>query len=274
MHDRLAVNVINCCHTQLSIESDQLNVFVVCDQELIASGRRGRPQAGPASEDPANFMCTLQAMAYAMREQATTAHQMMDQLGRQLEEGHGGNPNWPEVNFVRLKFVEFKKENPPSLWGTFNPNKANKWKKAIEKIFSVLACTEYQKVVFATYILEADVEFWWTCVKSLLECSQTDIIWEIFKKAFYYKYFPASIRNSKELEFLQLQQGGRSVQEYIAKFEELCKFSTICQQNPDEAWKYVKFEGGLREDILAVVRPMEIRDFTNLVNKCRLVTRS
>ena len=62
--------------------------------------------------------------------------------------------------------------------------------------------------------------------------------------------------------------------EYIAKFEELCKFSIIYQQNPDEVWKYVKFEGGLRENILAIVGPMEIRDFATLVNKCWLVEES
>ena len=70
---------------------------------------------------------------------------------------------------------------------------------------------------------------------------------------------------------MQLHQGNRSVFENIAKLEELCKFSTIYQRNPDEAWKCVKFEGGLKEDILATVGPMEIRDFATLVNKCRLV---
>ena len=59
--------------------------------------------------------------------------------------------------------------------------------------------------------------------------------------------------------------------EYVAKFEELCKFFTIYQRNPDKVWKCVKFEGSLREDILAAVGPMEIRDFASLVNKCRLV---
>ena len=70
---------------------------------------------------------------------------------------------------------------------------------------------------------------------------------------------------------MQLRQGKSSVSKYIAKFEELCKFSTIYQRNSDEAWKYVKFEGGLREDILAAVELMEIRNFPTLVNKCQLI---
>ena len=45
----------------------------------------------------------------------------------------------------------------------------------MEKVFLVLACTECQKVAFATYMLEVDVKFWWTGVRRLLEGSQTDI---------------------------------------------------------------------------------------------------
>ena len=47
---------------------------------------------------------------------------------------------------------------------------------------------------------------------------------------------------------MQLRQGNSSISEYIAKFE-----------------------GGLRKDILATIGPMEIRDFSTLVNKCQLV---
>ena len=138
----------------------------------------------------------------------------------------------------------------------------------MEKVFSVVACTNYQKVAFAICMFEADVKFWWNGVKRMLEESQVYTTWEGFKDAFYEKYFLALIRNAKELEFVQLRQGVRNISEYIAKFEELCKFSTIYQWNLDEAWNYVKFEGGLREDILAAVGPMEIRDFPTLVNKC------
>ena len=52
---------------------------------------------------------------------------MMDQLGRQLEVGHGGNPNGPGVDLEYLKFAEFRKANPPSLKGVFDPNKADEW---------------------------------------------------------------------------------------------------------------------------------------------------
>ena len=74
----------------------------------------------------------------------------------------------------------------------------------MEKVFSVLAYIDYQKVAFATYMLEVDTEFWWNGIKRLLEDSQMDITWEVFKEAFYHKYFPTSVWKAKELEFLQL----------------------------------------------------------------------
>ncbi|MED6175076.1 hypothetical protein PIB30_075052 [Stylosanthes scabra] len=64
-----------------------------------------------------------------------------------------------------------------------------------------------------------------------------------------------------------------TVAEYTHKFEELCRFSRIGQGNPTkfEEWKCIKFEGGLRDDLLAFVGPMEIRTFPELVNKSQLV---
>ena len=232
----------------------------------MASRRRGRPRTAPAQEDPDNLMDTIREMAHAKREQATAAHQMMDQLGRQPEVGHGGNPNGPGVDLESLKFTEFRKANWPSFRGIFDPDKADEWIKAIEKVFSILDCIDRQKVAFATYMLEVDVEFWWNGVKQLLEEFQMEITWNVFRDAFYQKYFPAFVRNAKELEFIQLRQGNSSIFEYIAKFEELCKFSTIYQWNPDGEWKCIKFESGLREDMLATIGLMEIRDFPTLVN--------
>ena len=185
---------------------------------------------------------------------------MMNQPGRQPKAGHGGNPNGSKVDLEYLKFVEIRKANSPSFRGTFDPDKAEEWVKAMEKIFSFFAWTDRQQVAFATYILEAEG------VKRLLEGSQTKITQDVFKEAFYQKYFPTSVQNAKELEFMQLRQGNNSVSEYIAKFDALCKFSTIYQRNPDEAWKCIKFESGLREYILVAIGPMEIRDFPILVN--------
>ncbi|XP_016168790.1 uncharacterized protein LOC107611368 [Arachis ipaensis] len=63
-----------------------------------------------------------------------------------------------------------------------------------------------------------------------------------------------------------------TVTEYNGRFEELCHFSQICQGAPEDfaKWKCIKYEGGLRSDILSFVAPMEIRVFSELVNKSRV----
>ncbi|XP_025670218.1 uncharacterized protein [Arachis hypogaea] len=64
-----------------------------------------------------------------------------------------------------------------------------------------------------------------------------------------------------------------TITEYTSKFEELCHFSRICQGAPEDfaEWKCIKYEGGPRSDIQSFVAPMEIRVFSELVNKSRVV---
>ncbi|XP_016206543.1 uncharacterized protein LOC107646914 [Arachis ipaensis] len=64
-----------------------------------------------------------------------------------------------------------------------------------------------------------------------------------------------------------------TIAEYASKFEELCKFSRISQCAPEsyEGWKCIKYKVGLREDIRCVMAPMEIRIFSDLANKARVV---
>ncbi|KAL4276026.1 hypothetical protein AHAS_Ahas20G0166000 [Arachis hypogaea] len=63
-----------------------------------------------------------------------------------------------------------------------------------------------------------------------------------------------------------------TVAEYTWIFEDLCQFLKVFQGNlaEYEEWKCIKYEGGLREELLALVGPMEIRNFAELVNKSHL----
>ncbi|XP_020963446.1 uncharacterized protein LOC110265037 [Arachis ipaensis] len=72
---------------------------------------------------------------------------------------------------------------------------------------------------------------------------------------------------------MQLKQGSLSVADYTSKFEELCRFSKVCQGAPEtyESWKCIKYQRGLKDNIMTAVTPMEIRFFSDLVNKARVV---
>ncbi|KAL4391059.1 hypothetical protein AHAS_Ahas03G0207200 [Arachis hypogaea] len=91
--------------------------------------------------------------------------------------------------------------------------------------------------------------------------------------AFYKKYFPESAREAKEMELMQLKQGSLSVVDYTNKFEELCRFSRVCQGAPKtyESWKCIKYQRDLKDSIMTIMAPLEIRVFSDLVNKARVV---
>ncbi|KAL4276175.1 hypothetical protein AHAS_Ahas20G0180900 [Arachis hypogaea] len=75
------------------------------------------------------------------------------------------------------------------------------------------------------------------------------------------------------MELMQLKQGSLSVADYTNKFEELCRFSRVCQGAPEtyESWKCIKYQRGLKDTITTAVAPLEIRVFSDLVNKARVL---
>ena len=97
--------------------------FVSCIQNLIAFGRQSRPQMTPAQEDPANFMDTIWEMAYAMREQAAVAYQVMDQLGRWPEASHEGNLNGPGMDRSISNLLNSERRTQPVLEELLTPTR-------------------------------------------------------------------------------------------------------------------------------------------------------
>ncbi|XP_016192744.1 uncharacterized protein LOC107633651 [Arachis ipaensis] len=72
---------------------------------------------------------------------------------------------------------------------------------------------------------------------------------------------------------MQLKQGSLSMVDYTSRFEELCRFSRACQGALEtyESWKCIKYQRGLKDDIMTAVAPIEIRIFSDLVNKARVI---
>ena len=49
--------------------------------------------------------------------------------------------------------------------------------------------------------------------------------WEEFKKDFLDRFFPLELREKNMVEFMNLRQGGMSVQEYSLKYTQLSKYA-------------------------------------------------
>ena len=249
--------------------------------------RRGTQDPSRGTQDP--LATIFEQVAKALQDQATASRgqtamtnevlQQMrrDQASREQSLNEGGRmvPGVaPAMDSQYVGLAEFRKNDPPSFRGEHDPRVAVEWLQGMEKIFRVMRCTDQQKVDYATYMLQAEAENWWDSTRAGMEARGNQITWEAFRNVFLDKYFPHSLRIQKETEFLQLQQGDMSIGEYVAKFEELARFSWYLKSDPEGEWKAIKFEQGLRPDILNMVGTLEIRDYSTLVNKCRVAEKN
>ncbi|KAA0032218.1 ty3-gypsy retrotransposon protein [Cucumis melo var. makuwa] len=88
------------------------------------------------------------------------------------------------------------------------------------------------------------------------------ITWEQFKESFYAKFFSANVKHAKQQEFLNLEQGDMTVEQYDAEFDMLSRFATDVVR--DEAARTEKFIRGLRLDLRPTTHADSLRIALNL----------
>ncbi|KAA0051440.1 ty3-gypsy retrotransposon protein [Cucumis melo var. makuwa] len=135
---------------------------------------------------------------------------------------------------------DFRKYNPKTFDGSMdNPTKAQMWLTSIETIFRYMKCPEDQKVQCAVFFLEDRGTAWWETAERMLRGDVSKITWDQFKKNFYAKFFSANVKHAKLQEFLNLEQGDMTVEQYDAKFDMLSHFAPDVVR--DEAARTEKF---------------------------------
>jgi hypothetical protein len=97
-------------------------------------------------------------------------------------------------------------------------------------------------------------EWWDAHKKSYPENYQ--VTWSTFKDAFNKKYFPESVNRMKEKEFLELNQGSKSVTDYDVEFSRLARFAPEFVQT--DSSKAQRFENGLRKPLKCRVKAFEL----------------
>ncbi|XP_016164837.1 uncharacterized protein LOC107607388 [Arachis ipaensis] len=227
-------------------------------------------------------MAAMANLANTTEANAAATLQVVQRLGQPAENRNGngkGNANdnaegnGDNTGGVPMTLVMFLKIYPLTFRGSTNPTEVDNWFRAMERALQVQHVPINQYVEFAAYQLAGEAQPWWQAKCRLLQLQNADIPWEVFQTAFYKKYFPESAREGKEMELMQLKQGSMSVADYTNKFEELYRFSRVCQGAPEayESWKCITYQRGLQDNIMTIVAPIEIRVFSDLVNKARVV---
>ncbi|KAA0039169.1 pol protein [Cucumis melo var. makuwa] len=148
---------------------------------------------------------------------------------------------------------DFRKYNPTTFDGSLeDPTRAQLWLSSLETIFRYMKCPEDQKVQCAVFMLTDRGTVWWETTERMLGGDVSQITWQQFKESFYAKFFSASLRDAKRQEFLNLEQGDMTVEQYDAEFDILSRFAP--EMIATEAARADKFVRGLRLDIQGLVR--------------------
>ncbi|GAU50680.1 hypothetical protein TSUD_371390 [Trifolium subterraneum] len=232
---------------------------------------RGRPRRNVAEEeeqpqyqypDPDVNMWAhmMHQQQQFQAQQAQRYEEMMMMFQQQMN-------NAPAQNTGSAAFREFCRMNPPEFVGEYVPSVAREWIQRMSGILDSMACTELEKVTFATRILRGAACNWWEGVRAYMTASQMEMTWANFRRLFIDHYIPESYRMSMERELIELKQGGKSVAEYTSKFNELVRYVADSDDAPTEAWKIKKYRFGLRADIAHDVSMQQVASLGELIQK-------
>ena len=120
------------------------------------------------------------------------------------------------------KLAKFKKFAPPSFKEAKKPEEAEEWLSELERILIALKTDEEDMVPFAEFLLQGEAGEWWKVEKT--NCNDAEPAWKDFREKFLYNYFPPSVWEQKEQEFLYLKQGNLTIMQYNSAFRKLARF--------------------------------------------------
>ncbi|XP_019198968.1 PREDICTED: uncharacterized protein LOC109192721 [Ipomoea nil] len=97
-----------------------------------------------------------------------------------------------------------------------------------------------QRVETVVYYLQEEADHWWVMEGPTLK-EKEGFDWKMFKVLLRERFYPEYVEAAKYEEFLHLEQGSMSVQEYHVRFVVLSQFApTIAPDEASKAWKFVR----------------------------------
>ncbi|CAA0810407.1 Unknown protein, partial [Striga hermonthica] len=139
--------------------------------------------------------------------------------------------------------TQFRDYHAEKFSGQKDPRIVDEWIQGLEFIFEVMECPERYRVICAQLQLTGDARLWWNAYWSMRPGEKAGCTWEMFKELIREKYYPTYYRAEMERQFLSLQQGTRTVDEYEREFTRLAAFvpDLVCT----EAQRAQRFIDGL-----------------------------
>jgi hypothetical protein len=122
-------------------------------------------------------------------------------------------------------YSDFLATHPPVFANAIDPLEADSWLYKTESKFGLLRCTEYQKTLYTAQQLRGATGAWWASYIATLP-NDHYVPWGEFRTAFRAHHLSAGLLHNKLKEFLDLEQGNRSVFNYTRQFSTLAQYGT------------------------------------------------
>ncbi|EOY01006.1 Gag protease polyprotein [Theobroma cacao] len=152
-------------------------------------------------------------------------------------------PPVPDVS-ISKKLKEARQLGCTSFVGDLDATAATDWITQVTETFVDMKLDDDMKLMVATRLLEKRARTWWSSVKSR---SITSLTWIDFLQEFDGQYYTYFHQKEKKREFLSLQQGNLTIEEYEARFNELMSYVPDLVKSEQDQASY--FEEGLRNEI-------------------------
>jgi len=128
---------------------------------------------------------------------------------------------------------DFRRLQPATFAGTEKPLDAEQWLVDMTNLLTAARVPKDEQVEVVKVQLTDVARTWWLAEEERLE---PPIAWEQFMDSFYERFFPKTTRTEMEQQFINLQQGSRSIDEYAAEFLRLSRLAPyIVAEEEDQA---------------------------------------
>jgi hypothetical protein len=191
-----------------------------------AGTSRGRDVTPNPPPVPPTLAEAIAALVNATADNTRFLREMAGQQQFQQQAGRGFQQGPRETTYL-----DFSETRPPLFVKAEDPLEADEWIRVIEQKFGLLRCSETQKPLFAAQQLRGPASTWWGNFVAIQPVNH-QVTWDEFKAAFREHYIPEGVLHMKQEEFMKLQQGGDTVNQYLNKFNHLSQYA-IDQVNTD-----------------------------------------
>ncbi|CAA0825956.1 Unknown protein, partial [Striga hermonthica] len=169
---------------------------------------------GKAQRTPAAFSCMS-----ARASMASTAPSAVQQPRHAL-----CMPNRGQVHAALSAMAMAGRPQRPCPHQFHQQPRPQPWQAGLEFIFEVMDCPDRYRVVYAQLQLTGDARLWWNAYWSMRPGEKAGCTWDMLKELVREKYYPSYYWAEMERQFLALQQGTRTVDEYEREFTRLAAF--------------------------------------------------